>query len=171
MKPSHLKKELKNAIVTVKLSSFSYPGDCSGLSAHILIDLRNASITNRIPPLSAQSTDFSQSEDSLKRTEARNCFRSFPKHSGFYAVKCNVEMSLFRAYSDSSEIVDSLFSLVRSEIEKKNLHHVSPDCELTQFLSALESLGCKTQEVTVNGKYFGDWYQEKRNAMSQTESA
>lgn len=169
MKTSNLKKELKNATVTVKLSTFQYSGDCAGLSAHILVDLKNSSITNRIPPLSAQATDFSVVNE-FNRTEAKNSFRSFPKYTGFYSVKCGVEMSLFRTYSDSVEITQSLFSLVRSEIEKKNLQYVSPECELSQFIAALESLGCKLQEVTVNGNPFYDWINARKEAIAAREA-
>lgn len=171
MKVSHLRKELKNSSVTVKLTSFSYSGDCAGLSAIILVDLKNAAVDARIPPLSAQCNDFSRNgEFTSSRKEAKNQFRTLPKYTGFYAVKCTTEMSLFRDWNDSVPAIASLFSLVRSEIENKNLSHVS-DCELTQFLSALENLGCKLVDVQVNGGNFPAWLQSRKNtiaALSET---
>lgn len=169
MKQAQLRKELKNASVTVKLTTFSYSGDCAGLSAHVVIDFRNAALIHGILSLHAQATDFSRDETSTRK-EASNCFRSFPGHSGFYALKCPVEMSYCTDWNDKTPMVASLFSLVRAERDRRNLHHVSPDCELTQFLAALECLGCSLLDVTVNGGSFYDWRQGMRARLEQAQA-
>ena len=64
--------------------------------------------------------------------------------------------------------VATFFEIVRATVDKYNIRHVYPDCELSQILAALDKLGCKLYDgVTVCDKDRIEWNQIRRDSRKE----
>lgn len=166
MKAIEMKKALNGASVTVDLESYYYSGGFSGLMAYVFIDRSDSAWDKRIISVKAQCNDLAaETEPKTTQQEITNGFRSLPKFSGFYALKAECSVYLRDNYQNKEhDKALCLFAMVKKVIEKRNLGYVS-NCELTQFLSALESLGAKHCTVTVDKKDYAAWRKERMQKL------
>jgi len=70
--------------------------------------------------------------------------------SGFYAPKAECEVGVLGESSRPSvELVQGLARLISSNVEKYNINHKYPECQLSQILEALERMGVSSINVEI----------------------
>jgi hypothetical protein len=98
----------------------------------------------------------------------KNCFRDFGKYSGFYAAKIDCEIGFRHSYNQVLNAKECLafMAWLNKESENKNLFYKFPDCEISQIIEVLQSLGAEFSEVVVNKTTFINW---KRNQKAEED--
>lgn len=160
MKVSEIKKALKGKTIEVRASR-----SLSGyLSVWAIIDLGHEYYR-----INAQSHDMLLPEhnNGLRDTARTHTSLWFPGFCGTYAVGMEATIKLFE--TQKHENACKLMKIIRDEIEKKNLRYVYPDCDLSQVMEALESLGAYVKLVSIDGSE--DTYQWKKDRRVVVEAS
>jgi len=170
MKPAEIKKILKQDSTKLEILAREQSFGC--LTADIFLRYEHETWgERRFPTISCQATKITESD--LSKPPSGEVFRKFHGYTGFYALKAACVVSMSHMLSQDNESVENakaLFKLIGDRIEEKNLHYVSPDCELSRLVFALKDLGLREAAISVevNGKSFSEfWYDrnEKIKAM------
>lgn len=164
MEKKEVIKALKAKSAAIDVSAFT---DRNGyLIARVAVKLVNegTGLVSTIS-LSCQANEIALNPDST-RGEAKNPWRSFTGYTGFYALSANYSLRCFDSWeSESKETIEALFSIVRSIVEAKNLGYVSPDCELSLFCRAMETLGTSIF-LEVNGGSLAEFNRKQREKQN-----
>jgi hypothetical protein len=120
----------------------------------------------------AQANDLRRRKGS--HPASTNPIRNLPDVSGFYAATIESRQGLFGGFSspyENPERAGAFFALVRDTIEKFNLSHKHPHCELSQILSALVLLdvtegGWQVQQEGGGFVPLADWKREREAEAS-----
>ena len=152
MKKSEVKKLLKGAKFVIRLQEQQY----GILSAWLNIEYKRGDYSETLIRIDAQANNI---EPTTSIKAEPNCFKSFPGYTGFYAVQSDAKISLKYSYCvrDNPETAQSVFALISEVIADKNFEYVTPHCDLTQVIRALQVLGCEWSDTIMNGKPYREW--------------
>lgn len=154
MKVSDMRKALK--IATVK--PYFETGNYGIVKGYLHIDVPSnfeGCSPESLLTVEAQANDLTYKGDlcpTLKDTRANLKVWNLRCVSGFYAAEVRTKHTYaFGSHGyDSPERAECFWNVVKATVEKYNLRHVYPDCELSQITAALEKLGATIALAKIN---------------------
>lgn len=163
MKTSELRKKLKNCRIEIRANEGSY--GC--MSVWLCIEVQDPYGWDFLCRINSQCNDITYPHEYPKES-AKETYSSlyYPGYTGTYAARTEEEIR----YSSMNETVGkTLFQIIRSEVDKRNLSYVYPDCEMSQIVSVLvETFKAHIVKNEINGSH--DTYEWKRKRREKVES-
>lgn len=167
MKTTQIKKNLKNASIEIRSQEQNY----GYLATWLLVRYQDNYGPTTLIRIDAQSNSL-LSNDSLtdRKTAKTHNNLWFPGFSGSYAAGCKAEIKFSYGSNDydNPERCLNFMKVIRATIEKYNINHVYPDCELSQIVTAMERLGSNVTETYINdSSETMEWKRDRRKKVDQ----
>lgn len=160
--------EIKKALKTGRIEVRSVTKDYGIISTWVLIKYHDNYGLTTLARIEAQANDLTYKDHKRDDLDEKpNCNKHdsvrFLDYSGFYALHANAKIDLRERYDqdDSPTRLLNIMKLVNSVIDAKNLSFVYPECQLSQFIAALEILGCSVGLNEINYEDAWKWKEQR----------
>ncbi len=155
MKVSEIKKHLKSTKIEIRAKEGTY-----ALTVWFVLEMTTLDYFR----INAQANDCMEVNgyERERKTSKMHYKLNYPGFTGTYAARIEIEHRLF-SLNEHSDNAKKLVQVIEKEVEQKNLSYVYPDCQMSQILTALESLGATVVLNETNGCSDSvDWRKKRR---------